>query len=101
MTTIEQVEFVSILTADEAVKEFRAHHGGRLAGWERMMSRAQYTIDPRKPMPDALDQERMRLKDRAIATIKSCLNAGLVSSQDAKETWGWGYLVDAAVNTKE
>ena len=87
----------SIMAADEAVKEFRAHQGGQLAGWERVMSRSTFTIDPRRPSPDHRDEERALLKETAIERIAACLSAGLLSAHDARESWGWGYLVDAAV----
>lgn len=85
--------YAQVKAAQDAAK---AHKGGRLAGWGRMMARNNYTIDPARPAPDAADMERAALLETAkgMAQVWAEESARASHGNVAAEIhrvrqWGW------------
>ncbi len=74
---------------ESTFQAFRAHWGGRLHAWFRLMSRNSYTIDPRKPEADERDEEKDALGRKADELIMACIKGGVMTVSGASHHWGW------------
>ena len=70
------------VAAEKAMKAAKAHKGGALAGWYRLMGRNSYTIDPRRPAPDARDEEREALRAEARRLAEALITDGVATRHD-------------------
>ncbi len=85
---LTEAGYALLQEAEAAVSAFRAHPGGRLHAWFRLMSRNSYTIDPRRPEPDDLDEEKEALGRKAQELARACVEGGAMTRSGAKRQ-GW------------
>jgi len=76
-------DYQALAIAEAALSAAKAHTGGIYAGWLRQMARNSYTIDPKRPGPDANDDEKERLHAVALTAVKQCIAMDAISRHDA------------------